>query len=243
MNNQELRTHLSSSQAKLVYLTITGEHLSEANENEMLSAWANLKWKKTENTRLEYNNDDFVDQICRNEPSERPQDGFKGPPPLLHQLWFRPPALKRFHSRFNNAAVYRGLAHLALKQASMAANEFRSGGLHNHAAALDLIEAFEQNENDARITSSPPFKPSAKKPQNSTENPCSPTTQRCQMIERNTTMDTGTVSAHSASTVQSQTQEWRARLLTTCLCVHKIVRPKKDDRYKALTESKHAVDT
>ena len=70
--------------------------------------------------------------------------------PHLHQLWFRPPALKRFHSRFNNAAVYRGLAHLALKQASMAANEFRSGGLHNHAAALDLIEAFEQNENDAR---------------------------------------------------------------------------------------------
>ena len=86
MNNQELRTHLSSSQAKLVYLTITGEHLSEANENEMLSAWANLKWKKTENTRLEYNNDDFLDQICRNEPSERPQDGFKGPPPFASTL-------------------------------------------------------------------------------------------------------------------------------------------------------------
>ena len=135
------------------------------------------------------------------------------------------------------------LPHLALKQASMAANEFRSGGLHNHAAALDLIEAFEQNENDAGITSSPPFKPFAKKPQNSMENPCSPTTQRCQMIEETQRWIQVRSRPIQRVPIQSQTQEWRARLLTTRLSVHKIVRPKKDDRNKTLTESKHAVDT
>lgn len=149
MNNQELRTYLSSPQAKLVFATITGDYLTEADEDEMLSTWVNLKWKNTENTRFEHNNDDFMDRIHINESSTLP-DGQKGPPPLLHQIWFRPPFSKKFESRFNNAAVYRGFACLALKQPSKAANEFKEGGLHNHAAALDLIEAFEQDDTDAR---------------------------------------------------------------------------------------------
>ena len=151
LSTSELEEFLVSPAAKLVYATITGEFMIDADRPSMLRAWTQLKWKKSQGTRFENDNDDFMDKVHQNQPSGAPKEGEWTNPPLLHQLWFHPQkGTNRIPSRFNNAAVYRAYAYLALGDQNQAAQEFAKGGLHNHAAAIRLRQAYASYPQDAR---------------------------------------------------------------------------------------------
>ena len=151
LSTSELEEFLVSPAAKLVYATITGEFLIDADKASMLRAWTQLKWKKSQGTRFENDNDDFMDRVHQNQPARALAERERANSPLLPQLWFHPPkGNTRIPPRFNNAAVYRAFAHLALDDQNQAAQEFAKGGLHNHAAAIRLRQAYASNPQDAR---------------------------------------------------------------------------------------------
>ena len=151
LSTDDLGDYLVSPAAKLVYATITGDFLIDADKPAMLGAWTKLKWKKSQGTRFEIDNDDFMDRVHQNQPARALAERERANSPLLSQLWFYPPkGNTRIPPRFNNAAVYRAYAYLALDDQNQAAHEFAKGGLHNHAAAIRLLQAFASNPRDAR---------------------------------------------------------------------------------------------